>query len=119
MVKRTRAINLDYLKQQHINVFRIPEELLKVMSRHEEELPDIAEQLNTSAPPDRTVDSEGNLVPTCSKCGIKFNPSEKDKRRAHFRSDLHRYNVKRSIEHPNLPPVAEQQFQDMLEGNAP
>ncbi|KAI9289417.1 hypothetical protein BC943DRAFT_271894 [Umbelopsis sp. AD052] len=61
------------------------------------------------------VDSEGNFVPACSKCGIEFGSTEKDKHRAHFRSDWHRYNVKRSIEHDNIPPVSEKQFQDMLE----
>jgi hypothetical protein len=116
MVKRTRAINLDYIKQQHINVFRIPEELLKVMSRHEEEMPDMVDQVNPSMPAGRMVDSEGNFVPACSKCGIEFGAAEKDKQRAHFRSDWHRYNVKRSLEHSNVPAVSEQQFQDMLEG---
>jgi hypothetical protein len=89
------------------------------MSLHEEDMPDMVDQVNSpSLPAGRMVDSEGNVVPACSKCGIEFGSAEKDKQRAHFRSDWHRYNVKRSIEHSNLPAVSEQQFQDMLEGTS-
>lgn len=116
MVKSLKAVDLNFLKKQHINVFRIPEELLKLMVRHEEEVPGLVEHVEKSNPPDRMVDSDGNLVPTCLKCGIEFDMLEKDKQRVHFRSDWHRYNVKRSVEHPNLPPITDQQFQDMLEG---
>lgn len=116
MVKGNRPIDLEYLRKQHISVFRIPEELLKTMARHEEDVPNIVDQVQDTNPADRMVDSDGNVMPTCLKCGVEFEVAEKDKQRAHFRSDWHRYNVKRSVEHPNLPPVTDQQFQDMLEG---
>ncbi|GAB5587412.1 hypothetical protein Unana1_02312 [Umbelopsis nana] len=115
MVKGNRPIDLEYLRKQHISVFRIPEELLKTMARHEEDVPNIVDQVQDTNPADRMVDSDRNVMPTCLKCGVEFEVAEKDKQRAHFRSDWHRYNVKRSVEHPNLPPVTDQQFQDMLE----
>ncbi|KAJ2964557.1 hypothetical protein NQZ79_g533 [Umbelopsis isabellina] len=116
MVKHPRNITLSYLRKQHINVFRVPEELLAIMVRHDDNVPNIVPPVEESPRLiDRSVDSEGNPVLTCSKCGIQFEGSEKERQRSHFRSDWHRYNVKRSLEHPNLPPVTEQQFQDMLE----
>jgi hypothetical protein len=117
MVKHPRNITLNYLQKQHINVFRIPEELLAIMARHDDNVANmIPSGVESPRLIDRSVDSNGNPVPTCSKCGILFEGIEKERQRSHFRSDWHRYNVKRSLEHPNLPPVTEQQFQDLLEG---
>lgn len=50
----------------------------------------------------------------CSTCLIKFpGDSSIDSKRSHYKSDLHKFNLKRNID--GSPPVSEQEFDKLLE----
>lgn len=67
---------------------------------------------------DGTSESAGGL--TCAACGLGFEGRPGfptlAAQRAHFRSDWHRYNVKRRL--AGLPRVSESEFDSMLDGDA-
>lgn len=54
-----------------------------------------------SAPPQQTIATGPQPLFTCLSCNIAF-PNAEDQR-THYRSDLHRYNMKRRV--ASLPPV--------------
>uniref|UniRef100_A0A7S3NJM4 C2H2-type domain-containing protein n=1 Tax=Aureoumbra lagunensis TaxID=44058 RepID=A0A7S3NJM4_9STRA len=53
--------------------------------------------------------SNGGKLLTCNTCGGSF--SDTAAHRCHFRSDWHRYNLKRKLE--NKPPISEADFDDL------
>lgn len=50
---------------------------------------------------------------TCQGCGLAFSMAEDQ--RSHFKSDLHRYNMKRRV--TALPPISAEQFKQKFEEN--
>ncbi|TIA93324.1 hypothetical protein E3P99_00190 [Wallemia hederae] len=50
---------------------------------------------------------------TCQGCGLAFSMAEDQ--RTHFKSDLHRYNMKRRV--TSLPPISAEQFKEKFEAN--
>ena len=50
---------------------------------------------------------------TCLACQVAFESAEGQ--RTHYRSDWHRYNLKRKV--AELPPVSNSQFQRKADGN--
>jgi pre-60S factor REI1 len=52
-----------------------------------------------------------NQVFTCVTCNVVFNESEKQ--RLHYKTDWHRYNLKRKI--AELQPVSEQIFGERVQ----
>ena len=50
----------------------------------------------------------GTPIFTCVTCGIAF--TRPDEQRTHFRSDFHRYNMKRRL--ADLAPIKAQQFDE-------
>lgn len=49
---------------------------------------------------------------TCLACQVAFDSAEEQ--RAHYRSDWHRYNLKRKV--ADLPPVTRDQFEQKVQG---
>ena len=54
-------------------------------------------------------DISGNIF-TCVSCEVGFNNS--DEQRAHYKSDWHRYNLKRKV--ADLPAVSAQDFNERV-----
>ncbi|CAK7905342.1 protein Vms1p [[Candida] anglica] len=51
---------------------------------------------------------------TCTSCAVEITSPEE--RRNHYKSDFHRFNIKRSIE--KLDPVSEEEFENLIEGQS-
>ncbi|CDO95861.1 unnamed protein product [Kluyveromyces dobzhanskii CBS 2104] len=52
-------------------------------------------------------------VPSCNSCGIESFPENSDDHRLHFKTDLHRFNIKRTIN--GLRPVDAEQFENLVQ----
>lgn len=59
----------------------------------------------------KNYNSGSNL--TCITCRLLFSTNKEQ--REHYKTDLHRFNLKRKV--ANLPPVNQQAFQQKMESN--
>lgn len=110
----------SYLKSGPLYAFSLPQELLQVIQLRSSfgTSSDIGgenggEKADADAPEGtEAVRSDGSAL-RCSLCGIaRFESIEQQ--RAHFSSDWHRYNIKRSLS--DKPAVKEQEWESMLDG---
>ena len=55
---------------------------------------------------------EVKTVPSCASCGINAFPNDNSDPRYHFKTDLHKFNIKRRVY--GLSPVDEQEFRQLI-----
>ena len=92
-------------------MFDLPDNLLSsLVLKTGREIPSPPEAIETPAP---TSNQDGEAAATsCGLCGV--NSTTVEEQRAHVRSDLHRFNLKRRI--AGQTAVSEAEFEKMLEG---
>ncbi|RUS27864.1 hypothetical protein BC938DRAFT_482628 [Jimgerdemannia flammicorona] len=110
----------DALLAQPLNIFTLPADLLVSLILHDDHqpVPEPAANPITEPPPvapSKPADTSDSASPalTCLACGLEF-AADAEKRRVHYRTDWHRFNVKRRLVNPGVKPVTEQEFEDMV-----
>lgn len=112
--KRETMIQLDTLRTRPQSIFHLPDELLKCLQpvdrtiEPEAAVDVTADQLEKL---EIQLESSGNA---CRTCNITL---DEDSFREHFKTDWHRYNIKRKLV-LQQPPVALAEFETMLEGKS-
>lgn len=96
-------------------VYDLPEPLLStlVLKGGEHKLPAISKEKPLVVPHSQTTDGDSSNATFCSLCGDTSKTVAGQ--RAHVKSDLHRFNLKRRIR--GEPAVQEKEFEKLLDGN--
>ncbi|KAF8310101.1 hypothetical protein DL93DRAFT_2140889 [Clavulina sp. PMI_390] len=106
--------------REPLHVFALPPTVLEDLSIRpgpSRSLPDPQPAPTPQAPPSEADSNPEGATGalSCNLClGVSF--SDVNEQRNHFRSDWHRYNVKRRLNNSNAKPVTETEFATLVEG---
>lgn len=110
----------SYMNAGPLYAFSLPQELLQIIQLRSPfgTASDVAPEneatdLDAEDPDNKAAERSDGSALRCSLCGIARFESISDQR-AHFSSDWHRYNIKRSLS--DKPAVKEEEWDSLLEG---
>ncbi|ODQ83201.1 hypothetical protein BABINDRAFT_159641 [Babjeviella inositovora NRRL Y-12698] len=106
-------------KTEDLCVYNLPTEILQSMSlmyfdfsTTEVETPQLTEDALSTSLAAMEVEANASLN-TCTTCLVSFEGLDLTDKKEHYRTDLHRFNLKRKVN--GLPPVQELEFAGLLE----